>query len=295
MTKLEGLIDSRPDFAALGNEWFVGRYEIYRGSIEPLDPVKPGKEDANPWNSSALHSDGIRPYFPLQDPNLFSSFIRLGARGEPSENKILSWVNEYGLLELTEEGKKGIQDGVLNQAPMSVEEFRSEVMQARSAMLLYQDLRRADGRNLQRRLIEMRENPSSKKVGPLSEMDKLLVSLYAGPKKFSWPLLQRARTLLESFVEQRIARIQMSFWNMAPETTKEVGEWTDSTNEYVPTQSWRFPDLLSAIYVQFYLIMVNAVPLRVCEHPNCRTPFPATRKDKRFCTDACRSGARRYT
>ncbi len=294
MTKLEGLIDSRPDFAALGNEWFVGRYQISGGWIGAEEPDKPSTAYGNTWDS-VLHSDGIRPYFPLQDPNLFSSFIRLGARGEPSENKILSWVNEYGLLELAEKGKKGIQDGMLNQAPMSVEEFRSEVMQARSAMLLYQDLRRADGRNLQRRLIEMHENPSSKKVGPLSEMDKRLVSLYAGPKKFSWPLLQRARTLLESFVEQRIARIQMSFWNMTPETTKEVGEWTDSTNEYVPTQSWSFPDLKSAIYLQFYLTMVNAVPLGVCEHPNCRTPLPATRKDKRFCTDACRSGARRYT
>ncbi len=294
MSKLKGLIDSRSDFAVLGDEWFVARYEVLRGSIEPLDPVKLGKVDGNSWNSSALQNNGTRAYFPLQDPTLFSSFIRLGARGRPSENKILSWVNEYGLLELAEEGKKGIQDGILNQVPMSVEEFRSEVMQARSAMLLYQDVRRADARNLLKRLTEMRDNPTSTKVGPLSEMDRRLVSNYAGPKKLSWPILITARHLLEDFVERQIARVRVSFWNMAPDTTKEADEWTDHTNEYVPTQSWRFPDLRSAIYLQFYLIMINAVPLRLCEHPNCRTPFPATRGDKRFCTDTCRSGARRH-
>ena len=294
MSKLKGSIDSRADFAVIGNEWFVGKYEIYRGAIEPLDPIKRVTGSGKPWDSIS-QNDGVRPYFPLQEPALFSSFVRLGARGAPTESKILGWVNEYGLLDLGGGKKRGIEDGMLNHKPMSVEDFRSEVMQARSAMLLYRDVRHADARNLLKRLTEMRDNPTSMKVGPLSEMDRQLVANYTGPKELNWPMLVTARRLLEGFVERQIAPVQMSFWNMAPETTKETGEWTDHTNEYVPTQSWRFPDLRSAIYLQFYLIMVNVVPLKICEHPNCRTPFPATREDKRFCTDACRSGARRHT
>ena len=293
-SNLRALIDSRPDFAALENEWHVGSYEIYKGSIYPDDPGKPVVSDEDPWEF-VRHEDKVRPYYPLQDPNLYSSFVRLGARGEPTEKKIMGWVNEYGLL-TRGKGKKGIEDGMLNQAPMPLQEFKAEVMQARSADLLYYDLRQADREGLQKRLIAMRENPNSKTIGPLSQMDRELVDKYANPdRKFGWPQLPMAQKLLESFVEKKIAGVQMSFWNMATETTEASGEWTDFTDEYVPTQSWRFPDLLSAIYLQFYLIMVEAVPLRICEHPRCRTPFPATRTDKRFCTETCRSGARIYT
>ena len=162
-------------------------------------------------------------------------------------------------------------------------------MHARSAMVLYKALRRVDDRELQERLIAMRENPSSQ----LSEMDRILVESYAGPKKLNWPLRWSARGLLERFVERKLSSVRLSFWNMA-EATDMDDEWTEQSDEYVPVPSWRCPDLLSMLYLQFYLVMVNAVPLRICEHPRCRTPFPANRKDKRFCTDTCRSGARRY-
>src|SRR5829696_8442304 len=140
MSKLEELIKSRADFAKSPNIWFVGNYEIYKGWIEPIDPGEPTKKSENIWDHP---SDGVSYYFPLQDPSLYSSFIRLGARGMPSEKKILSWVNQYGLLELDQEarlpgrGSKSVLDGMLNQALMSVEDFGDEVMRARSAMLLY--------------------------------------------------------------------------------------------------------------------------------------------------------------
>jgi hypothetical protein len=294
MNKLEELSKSRPDFARPHNMWFVGSYEIFQGSsIEPVDPGKPTEEDV--WEVD--YSDDVRHYFPLQDPSLFSSFIRMGARGMPSEKKILSWVNQYGLLRLDQTGtlplplpyEKAVVDGMLNQAPMSVEDFRGEVMQARSAMLLCQDLRRSDEGKLLERLIAMRENPSSQ----LSALDRMLVNASAGPKNRRSLLLPVARIHLETLVERKLSSVRLSFWNMA-EATDMDDEWTEQSDEYVLAQSWRCPDLLSMIYMQFYLVMVNAVPLGICEHPRCRTPFPANRKDKRFCTDTCRSGARRY-
>jgi hypothetical protein len=293
MSKLEELIKSRPDFGLQSNKWFVGSYSIkgdWIGSDKPLE------------------DEGPEMYFPLTDPTLFLSFVRLGVRGEPSESKILAWINEHGLLERAEEepevdddnswqltrSQGGIVNGMLNQAPISIEQFRAEVLQARSALRLYYDLRGHNSDNLMKRLTEMRENPASRKVGPLSEMDHHLVDRYAGPKKLNWPMLQLARYLLERFVERKLSSVQLSFWNVAPETTATDGEWTNYTDEYVPAPSWRCPDLLSMLYLQFYLLMVNAVPLKICEHPRCQTPFPANRKDKRFCTDTCRSGARRY-
>ncbi len=291
MRRVEEPMDSRPNFAALGNEWFVGRYRVVGGWIRSQEP-DPEYGDSLGSVSSRTNA---KAYFPLQDPALFSSFVRLGARGAPSESKILRWVNEYGLLELEGSRMKGGLEGSPNRAPMSVEQFGSEVMQARSTMLLYRDVRYADSRNLLKRLVEMRANPTSAKAGSFSDMDRRLVLDYAGPSTLGQPMLVTARRLLEGFVESQVASVRVSLWNVAPETTKEADEWADHMYEYVPTQSWRFSDLRSAIYLQLYLIMVNAVPLKLCEHPKCRTPFPATREDKRFCTNTCRSGARRYT
>jgi hypothetical protein len=63
---------------------------------------------------------------------------------------------------------------------------------------------------------------------------------------------------------------------------------------YAPVQSWSCPDLLSAIYLQFYVWMTGAWSMRYCENRNCGLPFPATRTDKRYCTDTCRSAARNH-
>jgi predicted nucleic acid-binding Zn ribbon protein len=52
--------------------------------------------------------------------------------------------------------------------------------------------------------------------------------------------------------------------------------------------------LLSAIYLQFYLLVTDNKPMRHCENPACGMPIPITRKDKRFCNASCRSNARHY-
>src|SRR5215207_3130896 len=77
--------------------------------------------------------------FPLVDPNLFLSFVRLGARrgGEyrdPSEYRIKKWVEKYGLPakrlpgRRTSEGR--IVDLSVERISMSVEQFRREVSDA---------------------------------------------------------------------------------------------------------------------------------------------------------------------
>jgi hypothetical protein len=56
--------------------------------------------------------------------------------------------------------------------------------------------------------------------------------------------------------------------------------------------SWSCSDLLAAIYLQFFLWVSGNKPAKVCENENCRMPFPATRNNRRFCSDSCASGAR---
>jgi hypothetical protein len=57
---------------------------------------------------------------------------------------------------------------------------------------------------------------------------------------------------------------------------------------------WRCPSLISAIYMQFCLLLMENKPMRLCENPACGMPFQVTRKDKRFCNNTCRSNARHY-
>jgi hypothetical protein len=59
-------------------------------------------------------------------------------------------------------------------------------------------------------------------------------------------------------------------------------------------QGWYYPDLRSAMYMQLYLLATQEKPMRSCENPVCKMPFPATKKNRRFCSDTCRSNARRY-
>jgi hypothetical protein len=57
-------------------------------------------------------------------------------------------------------------------------------------------------------------------------------------------------------------------------------------------RSMRCPNLLSAAYLQFYLMVTGSKSMRNCDA--CGTPFPAKPKNKRHCNATCRSNARHY-
>ncbi len=56
--------------------------------------------------------------------------------------------------------------------------------------------------------------------------------------------------------------------------------------------SWHCPDLISAIYLQLFLLATKNTPMRFCKA--CQTPIPAKPKNKRFCNATCRSNARNH-
>jgi hypothetical protein len=65
----------------------------------------------------------------------------------------------------------------------------------------------------------------------------------------------------------------------------------DPPKTYRLQPSWSCSDLLGAIYLQFFLWVSGNKPVRICENERCRMPFPLTRQDKRYCSDACSAGA----
>jgi hypothetical protein len=227
---------------------------------------------------------------PLEDPDLFLSFARLGARGRPSDESILGWVSEHGLLTLEDEGKYSVSYlwEQLKQAPISLDEFVAEVLRARSALNLYTTLNEGSVKDLKEMIRTIRE--ANRQMKPLSEMDYYFYEKWRSiTDEPSWSdgMLQfMAIIQLEVFVKSRLAKVRPAFWGaMHPETPP---------NAYKPAPSWHCPDLLSSIYLQLYLWMTSSLPMRRCANPACGTPFLVTRKDKRVCSHTCRSNLRHY-
>jgi len=227
---------------------------------------------------------------PLEDPDLFLSFARLGARGRPSDESILGWVSEHGLLTLENEGKYSVSYPweQLKQAPISLDDFVAEVLRARSALNLYTTLNERSVKDLKEVIGTISEDYRGMK--PLSEMDNYFYEKWRGiPDEPSWTdgMLQfMAIIKLEVFVKSRLVNVRPAFWGaIHPETPP---------NAYKPAPSWECPDLLSTIYLQLYLWMTSSLPMRRCANPACGTPFPVTRKDKRVCSPSCRSNLRHY-
>jgi len=227
---------------------------------------------------------------PLEDPDLFLSFARLGARGRPSDESILGWVSEHGLLTLGDEGKHSVSYPwkQLKQAPISLDDFVAEVLRARSAVDLYTTLNDRRVKDLKEMIRTISEDYHGMK--PLSEMDDYFYEKWRDiPDEQSWSdgtLQFMAIFKLEIFVKSRLANVRPAFWGADhPETPP---------NAYKPAPSWECPDLLSAIYLQLYLWMTSSLPMRRCANPACRTPFPITRANKRVCKPSCRSNLRHY-
>src|SRR5215203_3524744 len=119
--------------------WYVAeRYHLIQGRIYP---------------------DGLRPkiIYPLSDSNLFLSFARLAAHGQPSEKRILSWVHQHGLLRRQDyERFRHVRDRngerQVNHETITVEDFREETRKAYGALTLFQDIRSKNYQALRSRL-----------------------------------------------------------------------------------------------------------------------------------------------
>jgi hypothetical protein len=68
--------------------------------------------------------------------------------------------------------------------------------------------------------------------------------------------------------------------------------WNDPSSHYRLGFSWHCPDLISAIYLQLFLLGKKNTPMRFCKA--CQTPLPAKPKHKLFCNPTCRSNGRNH-
>lgn len=237
----------------------------------------------------------IERRFPARSPLLKKrfalSFAQLGARGEPSQRRILSWVREYGLLRRKDEKRPAmhdLDDGGINQAHISVEDFRKEVGRARGLLTLYTQVLNEDTEAIFARAKQPQSIVDQElALGLLSPVKSERMGDFMSAKlsDAKHPAFWEADKVLCSLLTDATSRVRLQTL-----PAFEVG--LRGQGRYRPRPSWYCPDLLSAIYLQIHLLITNSTTMRICENPHCRTPFPPTRKDQRFCKDGCRSSAR---
>jgi hypothetical protein len=262
----------------------ASRYKIVGGWIYP--------EGGRKANST---------YAPLEEQDLFLSFARLGARGEPSENSMLQWVSKRGLLTRhNKEGRAGRalvdrRTNLVNQAPISMENFRAEVLCAHQLLTLYTAIKTEDSATIRAICDEGKRHRASRWTNtPPTTLEEFLAP-HRESSTTEYQLLDHhnvwiALIALGGIVKKRVANVRL-----------DIGDTHDDPNLPWPltgthrlTRRYRCEDLLSTMYLQFYLFITGDKPMRHCENPACGMPLLVTRKDKRFCNDTCRSNARNY-
>jgi hypothetical protein len=267
------------------------------------------------------------PPAPFADPDLALSFARLGAREEPSPQRIEKWVSRYGLLFRQDEGLPGdriLADGRVNQRPMEVSEFTREVFRYRDLLSLYVEIRDMDVTAVKQRCFEPRSAvdrelaayvlPGVSEESP--DWERIDRALTAFPSSL---IIDRAIALADQFLAGQLSsslddvRLRMVPGFQMPYGVSQKDEershmklwmeWrlaavssryrrTSPSSRYRLAFSWHCPDLISAIYLQLFLLATKNTPMRFCEA--CQTPLPAKPKHKRFCNSTCRSNGRNH-
>jgi hypothetical protein len=249
---------------------------------------------------------------PLRDDGLASSFAKLGARGNPSPKKILGWVNDYGLLARQDEVLPGDADldGRVNQVPVSVEDFRIEVLRVYDILTLYSEIKEKDVDGIKARI----ENPRSwlddrlahgydtdiampDGSAKMNEYTKAVVlsTLSTAPR----PELWHADRILHKVITESVDSVRLQA--VSGFALPDNADWDNllefraaTPKRYSLGQSFRCSDLRCAIYLQLFLIVTANKPMRICAHPNCPMPFPLTRRNRIYCSRSCKRGARYY-
>jgi hypothetical protein len=252
------------------------------------------------------------PPAPFADPDLALSFARLGARGKPSPKGIEKWVSKYGLLFRQDEGLPGdriLEDGRVNQKPMGVSEFTREVFRFGDLLRLHAEIRGGDVTAVTQRIREPHSTvdqevaayvlPALSEDSPFSErLDRVLVALNSLS-------LNRVMALADRFLADQLSlslagvRLRAVPGLKIPHGASREDQrslmmslMTAPWSRYRLGFSWHCPDLISAIYLQLFLLATKNTPMRFCEA--CQTPLPAKPRHKRFCNPTCRSNGRNH-
>ena len=255
-----------------------------------------------PGCKSHLGVRSFPPPSPLKDSEMYLSFANL-AYGRNAPKRVLEWVSGHGLLTRKDPSKGGdvlLNEGVVNQEPMRVDDFVAHAAKFEGLLRLYAEVfsgnAKAIASRIGRRASVVDERLASNQHDSESMRGRLPASFEYRASYAKHPLLWIADQVLCDMVAEALDGVRIrpvSGFAVPWETSSE--ELADiraaSPPPYVPANSFTCPDLLSALYLQLFIMMNRRMPMRRCE--GCGLPLPQTaRKDQRHHNSTCRSKAR---
>ncbi len=261
-----------------------------------------GMIDSEPGCKPHMGVRSFPPPSPLKDPELYMSFAKL-AHGRKARERIQDWVSEHGLLTRKDPSKGGnvlLKGGVVNQAPMTIDDFIAHAAKFYGLVRLHAEIgsgnAEAIASRISRRASVLDERLASVYRATESTQGRLLTSLEYEASYAKHPLLWIADQVMCDMLAEALDGVRIrpvSGFAIPWETTDE--ELADirsaSSRPYVPTNSFTCPDLLSALYLQLFLVISRRRPVRRCE--GCGLPLPETaRQNTRHHDATCRSNAR---
>jgi len=284
--------------------------------------VQPRPESVDIENDRIRVSyDARRTVEPLDHSDLFTSFAKLAAFGEPREAKLRRWVEQFGLpvQDSRPELEEVVPEGTLPRyKPMAMEvhHFKEEAKYAHELLKLYLVIRSREPTAIRTMVRGMR----SRNRSPNREASRLDQEFLHRYKLNQGSLLadsgdRRRSSYREAFSASKAASgvegtstrhhqfVDMMHILSAQSALGDILTGLVSNVQLrvgvqrgeglVP--SWYCPDLLSAIYLQFYLLVTKSKPIRFCKSPACRQAFVPNSGKQIYCNDSCRSNARNYS
>lgn len=202
------------------------------------------------------------------------------------------------------------EDGRVNQKPMEVREFTREAIRFRDLLHLYTEIRESDVTAVTQRSLE-----------PRSAVDQELAAYVLPALEEEYPnkwerhervleaffslSLNRVLALADRFLADQLSeslagvRLRTVPGFQIPHGASEEDKRSlmmslkiAPSSKYTLRFSWHCSDLISAIYLQLFLLATKNTPMRFCKA--CQTPFPAKPKHKRLCNSTCRSNGRNH-
>jgi hypothetical protein len=230
-------------------------------------------------------------YYPLvEKPDLFLKFARLADGGgldnattmdgldtDKNAGVALDWAWEHGVLGLTHGDEKAWFRGASTRGGRAdtVASFAYEAWRANTCLGLYE-------------------------AATAKELNKELIASYMFPRDKAFFTHTPARTRQWALNIVATETQQLIAGNAYPALYGEVGRFISG---------WSFSNLLGAMWLQMYWLLTATEEPRRCRNPECdkiiayeqpdqptqgirkndRSGGYATRKDRRFCDDPCRS------
>lgn len=258
--------------------WWVCEegYEIQGDAVVAKRPA-PGfvRESSGSWRLEADRG-AWRSYRPLEEtPDLFLKFTRLHGVAD-LEAAALDWSRKYGVV-------GDHMAGLIRPDRMSLSCFREEAKRAWVVLKMYEAALNYDEGAVRRLLDEHRD-------------DEVLEQ---------WPYYDPQESSVQEDTLLQLALFGSAFtveWTVQ-EICRPALIVTGSHGKADPTtieSTWDFHNLLGAMYLQMYWLMTSGGDITRCEYCggiiSLTRPHPEgrkTRRDKKFCDDACRQAHHR--